>query len=91
MAVDTAQKRYSIGHLVCPWRRSVPIPDGTIGADDRAELMLLYSGMSLSAGVTGFGRLEFTMPAERLEFTIPDERLEFTLEDERLEFTSLEP
>ena len=52
MAVDTANKRFSIGHMLCPWRSALPVPDGTIDASDKLEFMLLYSGISASAGIT---------------------------------------
>lgn len=29
MALDTFAKRLSAMHLTCPWRLSLPIPDGT--------------------------------------------------------------
>ena len=44
MAVDTANKRFSIVHFGCPWRGILPIPDGSLDAGDRIELEYLYRG-----------------------------------------------
>lgn len=44
----------------------------------------------MATPITGFGRLEYTMPRLQLELTLADERLEFTIPAERLEFTSEE-
>lgn len=48
MAVDTRDKRFSmIGFMAdTPW--IMANPDGTIGAGDRAMLLNLYAGISLS-------------------------------------------
>lgn len=49
MAVDTANKRYSLIGFGSPTPRLLPIPDGTIAAADRAMLLYLYHGMALGA------------------------------------------
>lgn len=46
MAADSAQKRYSLLGLGSPVPRLLPIPQGTFGADDRALLLYLYSGLA---------------------------------------------
>lgn len=49
MAVDTAGKRFSMIGFGGPVPQMVVIPDGTIGAPDRADLLYLYSGITLAA------------------------------------------
>ena len=51
MSVDTAQKRYSLLGLGSPVPRLLPIPQGSLGADDRALLIFLYSGLAAEATV----------------------------------------
>jgi hypothetical protein len=49
MAVDTAQKRFSmmgLGQAVAPILFE---QDGSVDADDRSHLLYLYSGITLSA------------------------------------------
>ena len=48
-------------------------------------------GGAASAGITGYGRIEYTMPRHELSYTMESERLEFTLAGERLEFTGEVP
>jgi hypothetical protein len=43
MAVDTAQRRYSLVGFGSPVPRLLPIPQGAIAADDRALLLYPYS------------------------------------------------
>jgi hypothetical protein len=45
MAVDTRNKRFSIVGLDLPYIEIVHNPDGTIGSDDRAQALGLYSGL----------------------------------------------
>ena len=49
MAVDTRDKRMSMIGLGSPVPSVLPNPDGAIGAADRAQLLWLYSGISLVA------------------------------------------
>lgn len=49
MAIDTAARRYSMLNFGKPWVIPTMIPDGTIGEPDRAHLLNLYSGISLSS------------------------------------------
>ncbi len=53
MAVDTAQKRFSM--LNFGWVPGVMLfeADGAVDADDRSHLLHLYSGITLDAGTTG--------------------------------------
>lgn len=44
MAIDTANKRHSIGSLL--GLEILPIPDGTISVLDRLQYMGLYSGIA---------------------------------------------
>lgn len=54
-----------------------------------AVLLLLFGqGTSSPVVVTGYGRLEYTMPQQQLAYTVEGERLEFTVDDERLEYSS---
>lgn len=45
MAVDTAAKRLSLVGFGAPWFPMVVIPDGTVDAADRADLLGLYAGL----------------------------------------------
>lgn len=60
MAIDTRDKRFSMMGLSQPVPSLMANPDGTIGAQDRALLVFLYHGITLSAGtgltVLNFGR-----------------------------------
>jgi len=60
MAVDSRDKRFSIMGLSQPVPSIYANPDGTIGTQDRAQLVFLYSGIALgsAAGLTvlNFGR-----------------------------------
>lgn len=49
MAIDTAAKRYSALNHGNPWRGVFPLPDGAIGAQDRAQVVWLYNGISFAA------------------------------------------
>jgi hypothetical protein len=49
MAVDTAEKRYSMLNVGQPWFRILPEVDGGIEADDRLHLLGLYSGIAATA------------------------------------------
>ena len=67
MAVDTPSKRASMIQFGKPWqRRTLPRPDGTIDAGDRAHFLSLYSGITLDSGVPAagmtFGRGTLTGP-----------------------------
>lgn len=53
MAIDTAQKRYSLIGLGSPTPRLLPIPQGRLGADDRALLLFLYTGFTAEAETSG--------------------------------------
>jgi hypothetical protein len=48
VGIDTAQKRYSLIGFGSPTPRLLPIPQGTIEADDRALLLYLYAGLTLA-------------------------------------------
>lgn len=45
MAVDTADERYSLISMCLPFGRTLHVPDGTIGGDDRQFFLLLYVGI----------------------------------------------
>lgn len=51
MAVDTANKRFSLIGFGSPVPRMLPIPDGAFNAADRAMLLYLYHGLALGAVV----------------------------------------
>ena len=51
MAVDTAAKRFSMMGFGGPVPQMVLVPDGTVGASGRADLLYLYSGIALGAAV----------------------------------------
>lgn len=46
MAVDTANKRYSVIGLGIPVPSLLPVPDGSITDEDKLHLIYLYSGIS---------------------------------------------
>lgn len=48
MAADTRDKRFSMMGLAQPVPSIMADPDGTIGTQDRAQLLYLYSGIALS-------------------------------------------
>lgn len=50
MAVDTAQKRFSIMDICHPVRDGVPRPTGTVNAAERQEFLGLYSGIAAGGG-----------------------------------------
>lgn len=45
MAIDSASKRASAMNISCPWRSSLPLPDGTIDQGDRQHAAFMYSGI----------------------------------------------
>lgn len=47
MAVDTAQKRFSMMGLGSPIPSMVSVPTGSVAAAMRADLVYLYSGITL--------------------------------------------
>jgi len=59
MAADTATKRFSLLGFGAPIPTMVTVPSGTIGAAQRADLLFLYSGITLGAAVL------FDLPACR--------------------------
>ena len=55
MAADSPTKRLAAMDLLCPWRRTLPLPDATVDAGDRAMLLYLYSGFGAAPPVTAGG------------------------------------
>jgi hypothetical protein len=51
MAIDTADKRFSMIGLTSPTVRRMKLPTGTIDAPARAMLLFLYSGIALAPPV----------------------------------------
>jgi hypothetical protein len=49
MALDTAAKRFSIMHLSCPWRMTLPLPDGTLASEDRQQLIYQCTAVGFAA------------------------------------------
>ena len=45
MAIDSAAKRASAHRVANPWARTLPPPDGTVGADGRAHAAGYYGGL----------------------------------------------
>jgi hypothetical protein len=45
MAIDSISKRASAINVACPWRSSLPIPDGAISQGDRQHAAEMYSGI----------------------------------------------
>lgn len=50
MSLDTASKRFSLMHLACPWRMTLPLPDGTLDAGDRQQVLWQCSAQAFSGG-----------------------------------------
>ena len=53
MAIDSAAKRYSMLAMSARPMTVLFIPDGTVAASDRAHMLHLYGGITLSGGATG--------------------------------------
>lgn len=51
MALDSAQKRFSAIHVMCPWRTPAIVPSGTIGQAQRQAILFLYTGILSTAPV----------------------------------------
>jgi hypothetical protein len=52
VAIDTRSKRASSVNVALPFRLTMPLPDGTIGAGDRQHMSFSYSGISAAASVS---------------------------------------
>lgn len=56
---DTRDKRASAINVACPWRATLPAPDGTVDDGDRQAAAFLYSGVPAgTAAATGSGIAE---------------------------------
>lgn len=77
--IDTAAKRFSAIHHGNPWRGVATLPTGTIGQASRQSVLWMYSGILFGGGITGFGRIEFTIPRSTLEFAVAYQPLDYTL------------
>lgn len=51
MALDTAAKRSSAINVGSPWRSRLPLPDGTIGQNDRQAVAFMYGGILAGGAV----------------------------------------
>jgi hypothetical protein len=54
MALDTYLKRLSAMEIMCPWRRVLPPPDGTLDIADRTVLLLLCAAQPAQTTVITF-------------------------------------
>lgn len=45
MPVDTAQKRFSITHILCAWRGLKVVPSAGVNQADRQAFQFMYSGI----------------------------------------------
>jgi len=64
MAIDNANKRFSILNMRSPIRKPSIIPNGTIASADMYHLLNLYYGITLDAPVTitsGWKRSKLTL------------------------------
>jgi hypothetical protein len=91
MAIDTRNKRASAMNLMCPWRGAMPAPDSTIDDADRAMSLFLYAGIVATSAISGFGRIEYTMPRSQLGYTLERSQLDYTMANQRLEYTGEVP
>jgi len=66
MAVDTLAKRNSVLSVNT---HILPIPDGTVGQDDRQTLLRVYGGIlaGIAAAITGFGALTSPLVSKLVE------------------------
>lgn len=76
MAIDSANKRFSIANLGSQWRRTVIVPDGSVSDGDRAALLGFYSGITFSQSeINTAGKrmsiVNMTMPWRRY-VAVPD-------------------
>jgi hypothetical protein len=62
MAMDTPSERYSAMNVMCPWRGSLPLPDGTVNQVDRQHVPFMYSGISSSTVPPAGGDLSWIEP-----------------------------
>ena len=53
--MNTRSKRASAAQMLMPWNRNPVLPDGTLGAGDRAHVCWMYSGLTLPDGSGGGG------------------------------------
>lgn len=51
MAIDTAEKRFSMMGFASPIRKYI-VPDGAVDADARSTFLNLYSGITLTASIS---------------------------------------
>jgi hypothetical protein len=49
MAINTAERRFSIINLTLPWRGINEYPDAGTGSDEREALLYQYSGIAPAA------------------------------------------
>ena len=45
MAIDTASRRSAAINVGCAWRGLWPIPDGTVGREDKVHVAYHYAGL----------------------------------------------
>lgn len=84
MAIDTRAKRFSMLNF-SEGDCLLPDADGSFDSADRAFLLGLYAGISLSAVPTVPG-LEFTLPENRMHFDVLENRMQYTLPVNRMHF-----
>lgn len=51
MALDTRDKRASTALMMMPFRRTLPVADGTLGVTDRQHIAFLSSAIQAGAAV----------------------------------------
>lgn len=79
MAIDTENKRRSVGHIL-------PVPNSDIDQADRQQVAWIYSGI-LAVQVLGVVSIRlYNVPAEDRMYIVPDEedRIYNVLEEDRI-------
>lgn len=94
MAIDTAEKRFSMTAFGDADGAIMFEVDGSVDLDDRQHLLGCYSGIafnSVAIVAPDSPGIQYQVPDGRLHFSVPDERLHFTAPDGRIQFRSIPP
>lgn len=75
MAMGSANKRSSAIAPASPWRGLWPLPDGTVGAGDRAQANFMYRGIIDGAGFGDVLEALVEILARRSAVSLVSERL----------------
>lgn len=82
MAIDTDNKKLAIMEWGIIWEPGLPLSPGTLGQDDKQQLIWGYPGILWAA------EIEIIIEAARRIFTLDRERRKFVLDRSRRVFTA---